>query len=103
MIDDNKIIFNRLEFFLYMQMVYHLSTNKLTLQYSIKHKKMEDELYNDKRWIQEKKIILKQLDYQKLLTTIQVTLDIKNTNITAFYKKVKIGRATYRKRVCKNE
>ena len=88
LIENNKIIFNRLEFFLYMQMVYHLGTNKLTLQYSIKHKKMEDELYDDKRWTQEKKTILKKLDYQKLLTPIQATLDIKNTNLTALYKKV---------------
>ena len=88
LIENNKVIFNRLEFFLYMQMVYHLGTNKLTLQYSIKHKKMEDELYDDKRWTQEKKTILKQLDYPKLLTPIQATLDIKNTNLTALYKTV---------------
>ncbi|WP_032114041.1 Tn3 family transposase [Candidatus Paracaedibacter symbiosus] len=88
LIENDKIIFNRLEFFLYMQMVYHLGTNKLTLQYSIKHKKVEDELYDDKRWTREKKTILKQLDYSKLLTPIQATLDIKNTNLTALYKTV---------------
>lgn len=88
LIENNKIIFNRLEFFLYMQMVYHLGTNKLTLQYSIKHKKLEDELYENKRWFKEKKTILKELDYPKLLTTIQATLDIKNTNLTALYTTV---------------
>lgn len=88
LIDDNKIIFNKLEFFLYMQMVYHLGTNKLTLKYSIKHKKVEDEIYDKKRWNQEKKGILKKLDYPKLLTPIQTTLDIKNNNLKTLYKAV---------------
>ena len=88
LIMSDKVIFNRLEFYIYMQMVYHLNTNKLTLQYSLKHKKMEDELYGDKQWSREKKTILKKLDYQKLLTPIQATLDIKNTNLTEFYKAV---------------
>jgi TnpA family transposase len=88
LIDDNKIIFNRLEFFLYMQMVYHLGTNKLTLQYSIKHKKVEDEIYDKKRWKQAKKRILKKLDYPKLLAPIQKTLDTKKNNLKTLYKTV---------------
>ena len=80
-------------------MVYHLGTNKLTLQYSLKHKKIEDEIYEDKQWFREKKTILKQLDYPKLLTPIQTTLDAKNTSLTAIYKTVndaiENGRNTY--------
>ncbi|OJX14192.1 MAG: hypothetical protein BGO77_00430 [Caedibacter sp. 37-49] len=99
LIKNGKIIFNRLEFYLYMQMVYHLGTNKLTLQYSLKHKKIEDEIYEDKQWFREKKTILKQLDYPKLLTPIQTTLDAKNTSLTAIYKTVndaiENGRNTY--------
>jgi TnpA family transposase len=86
LIEKDMIIFNRLEFYLYMQMVYHLGTNKLTLQYSIKHKKVEDELYGDNQWNREKKTILRKLDYPKLLTPIQTTLDTKNTSLTALYK-----------------
>lgn len=88
LMEDNKIIFNRLEFFLYMQMVYHLGTNKLTLQYSIKHKKVEDEIYDKKRWDQEKKDILKTLDYPKLLSPIQKTLDTKKRSLQTLYKTV---------------
>ena len=88
LIDKDKVIFNRLEFLLYMQMVYHLGTNKVTLEYSIKHKKVEDEIYEKKRWRQEKKRILKNLDYPKLLTPIQETLDIKKDSLQTLYKTV---------------
>ncbi|AIK96235.1 hypothetical protein ID47_04975 [Candidatus Paracaedibacter acanthamoebae] len=88
LIDNGKIIFSRLEFFLYMQMVYHLGTNKLTLQYSIKHKKVEDEIYDKNKWRKEKKAILRKLDYSKLLSPIQETLDVKRSTLTALYKTV---------------
>ena len=88
--DNNKekIIHNRCEFLLYMQMMYHLSTNKLTLAYSIKHKKIEDELFSDKKWKKGKKVILKNLDYSKLLDPIKTTLNTKNRELTALYKTV---------------
>ena len=63
-------------------------TNKLTLQYSIKHKKVEDELFSEKKWKKEKKIILKKLDYSKLLDPIETTLNNKNRELTTLYKTV---------------
>ena len=87
-IDNNTIIHNRFEFLLYLQMVHHLSTNNLTLKYSIKHKKVEDEILDKKRWDKEKKAILKKLNCPKLDTPLQKTLDLKRTSLTALYKTV---------------
>ena len=83
-----RIIHNRCEFLLYMQMMYHLSTNKLTLQYSIKHKKLEDEFLEEKKWKKEKNAILKKLDYSKLIDPIKTTLNTKRNELTELYKTV---------------
>ncbi|HQS84898.1 MAG TPA: Tn3 family transposase [Alphaproteobacteria bacterium] len=85
---NDTVLFNRLEFFLYLKMVYHLGTNTLTLQHSIKYKAVEDDLLNPKKWTREKKTILKTLDYQKLITPIQTTLNEKKETLTALYKTV---------------
>jgi TnpA family transposase len=71
-----------------MQMMYQLSTNKLTLQHSIKHKKVEDEIFKEQKWKKEKKPILKSLGYSKLTTPIKTTLDDKSKGLTALYKTV---------------
>jgi hypothetical protein len=84
-LQSDTISLNRLKFLLYMRMVYHLKSNKLTLQHSLKHKKIEDEIYNQKKWAQEKKTILKSLDYPKLLTPIQETLAIMKTSLNDLY------------------
>lgn len=88
LVHNGRIIFNRLEFWLYMQMVHHLGANNLTLQYSIKHKRIEDEIYDLKTWGQKKKTILHELDYQKLLIPIQETLDAKRKTLQTLYKTV---------------
>jgi hypothetical protein len=97
--DNEKIIHNRCEFLLYMQMISQLGANKLTLKYSIKHKKVEDEIFADKKWKKEKKTILKKLNYSKLLDPIKRTLDTKCKGLTALYKNVneaiKNGENTY--------
>jgi TnpA family transposase len=87
-VSSSTIHYNRLEFLLYMQMVYHLGTNKLTLKHSIHHKKVEDELLTPKRWTKEKKAILKTMDYPKLFTPIQTTLEEKRTLLNSLYKTV---------------
>lgn len=84
----DQILFNRLEFLLFMRMVYHLGTNKLSLQYSIKHKKVEDEIYDNVSWQKNKKVILAELDYPKLLEPIRKTLEDRKTSLTALYHTV---------------
>ena len=97
--DDSKILFNRAEFLLYMNMLYHLSTNELTLESSIKYRKIEDETIGDKKWSKEKKKILKGLEYIKLLTPIKKTLSSKSKNLTSLYhtvnKAIKSGENEY--------
>ena len=71
-----------------MRMAYHLGTNKLSLQYSVKHKRVEDELYDREKWKQNKKSILAELDYPKLLAPIHKTLSDRKDSLTALYKTV---------------
>ena len=86
--NNNQLLFNRLEFLLFMRMVYHLGTNKLSLEYSIKHKKIEDELYDKEKWDKNKKVILKELDYPKLLIPIHKTLEAKKESLKILYHTV---------------
>ncbi len=85
---DNQILFNRLVFLLFMRMAYHLGTNKLSLQYSIKHKKVEDELYDQGKWQKNKKAILAELDYPKLVTPIHKTLSDRKESLRTLYHTV---------------
>ena len=87
-IREDQILFNRLEFLLFMRMVYHLGTNKLSLQYSIKHKKVEDEIYDKDKWGKNKKAILTKLDYPKLLTPVRNTLEDRKVSLKALYHTV---------------
>lgn len=85
---NGQPIYNRCEFLLYIQMVYHMSTNKLTLEYSIKHKQVEDELIQEKRWKKDKSSILHKLQSSKLLTPIKVILKEKQNELSILYQKV---------------
>jgi hypothetical protein len=60
-----ELIPHRFEFFVYQKMFQQIKSNKLSLKHSIKHKKVEDELYEPKKWRREKRTILKKLDYPK--------------------------------------
>lgn len=97
--DGKKILFNRAEFQLYSNMIYHLSTNILTLESSAKYRRIEDETISDKKWKKEKKPILKSLEYTKLLDPISKTLRIKKKELTRLYhtvnKTIKAGENEY--------
>ncbi|MGD9153703.1 MAG: Tn3 family transposase [Gammaproteobacteria bacterium] len=82
---NGKIIHNRLEFFLYMQIVHHISTNKLNLKYTIKHKKVDDDLMPINKWGKHKKGLLKKLNYSKLTAPVQKTIKTKKDDLFELY------------------
>lgn len=85
---NDTVIYNRFEFLLYKMMAYHITTNKLTLKYSIKYKKVEDDLMSPTTWNKKKPYILKKLGYDKLNVPIQHTLKTKQHNLTELYHTV---------------
>ncbi|MFN3233841.1 MAG: Tn3 family transposase [Gammaproteobacteria bacterium] len=85
---QNKLIFHRLEFLLYQRMVHHVSTNKLTLKHSIKHKRIEDDYINDKKWAKEKSKLIKGLGYDKLKKSPRNTLQQKERTLNELYRVV---------------
>jgi|GEM_PF-1497420 len=87
-ISYNKIIHNRLEFLLYKRIAQRISTNKLTLECSIKYKRIEDDLMPKVKWNKEKKNILNELDYPKLKQPLQETLKAKQIELNELYKTV---------------
>ena len=80
-----ELIPHRFEFFVYQKMFQQIKSNKLSLQHSIKYKKVEDELYAPKRWRREKPTILKNLGYPKLLAPIRKTLATKEKDLNNLY------------------
>jgi TnpA family transposase len=88
LIDNNAIIPHRFEFLLYMRLVHHMATNKLTLKHSIKYKKLEDDLYQDSVWKKNKRTILQKIDYPKLNCAIKKTLKTKRQHLSALYQTV---------------
>jgi TnpA family transposase len=87
-IHKDHVFYNRFEFLMYMHMAHHLASNKLTLKYSFKYKKVEDDLFEKQRWKKDKKRILKKLNYQKVIAPIQKTLEGKKALLTPLYKTV---------------
>ncbi len=85
---DDDVIHNRFEYLFYKRLVYYLTTNKLTLKYSIKYKKVDDDLIPPIKWKKNKRRILKNIGYNKLTSPIQQTLKIKRIELTELYKTV---------------
>ncbi len=85
---QEELLFHRLEFFLYQKICHHLKTNQVTLKWSHKHKKIEEELLSTKKWTSSKKEILKKLGYSKLSSPLQKTLDEKRDTLDVLYKEV---------------
>jgi len=85
LISKEQLIPHRFEFFVYQKMFQQIKSNKLSLKHSIKHKKVEDELYEPKKWRREKRTILKKLDYPKLLAPIRKTLATKEKDLNNLY------------------
>jgi len=77
---NDEVTHNRLEFLLYKQIAHHILTNKLTLEHSIKYKRIEDDLMSKPKWKKNKKIILNKLGYSKLKQPIKKTLDTSELN-----------------------
>ena len=85
---DKTPIANRFEFLLYMKMIHSLSTNRLSLKHSIKYKDVNDDLLPKKDWNENKKKILKKLDYPKLSASIKNTLKIKKDMLEDLFETV---------------
>lgn len=87
-LDGDKVIFNRLEFLVYENIVHHISTNKLTLKYSIKHKAIQDDLLPKKHREKHHAKIIKETGYKKLTMPIKELLAQKRNNVTKLYEKL---------------
>lgn len=87
-ITNDEVIHNRLEFLLYKQIAHHILTNKLTLKYSVKYKKLEDDLMPKVKWEKHKDAILNKLDYPKLKQPMQEILKVKQAELTELYRVV---------------
>lgn len=85
---DGEVIHNRLEFLIYLQIVHHISTNKLTLKYTIQHKQVNDDLMPGAKWDKDKPKILRSLGYSKLRSPIEKTLATKKPKLIALYETV---------------
>lgn len=85
LLPHDELCFHRFEFFLYQQIIHHITTNKLYLQNSIKYKRIDDDLMPRKRWNKDKKKLIKQSNYPKLITPIQKTITEKNKTLTELY------------------
>ena len=83
---------NRLEFLLYKTLVYHITTNKLTLKNSVRYKPIEAGLMPSDTWVKKKSKMLKQLGYDKLNAPIVETIQQKKQSLTELYHTV--NRAT---------
>ena len=70
--------------------MHHITTNKLTLKYSIKHKAVEDDLYSKEKWKKKKPTILKSIGYPKLKMPIKKHLEQKHKDIDELYKMVNV-------------
>lgn len=79
---------NRLEFLLYKQLAHHIDTNKLILEFSVKHKEVEDNFIKWPQWKKEKNKLLHTLPYCKLRTTPNTWLDDKEQCLKQLYKQV---------------
>jgi TnpA family transposase len=85
---NDGVIHNRLEFLLYKQIAHNISTNKLTLEYSVKYKRIEDDLMPKPKWNKNKKTIIDELDFPKLKQPTQEILKTKQTELNKLYKMV---------------
>lgn len=86
---NNEVAENRFEFMLYKNLAHHIVTNKLVLQYSIKHKEVEDNFMTLPKWKKDGKKLLKSLPYQKLqLSSPVALLDEKEHSLKLLYKQV---------------
>lgn len=84
--DESIPIFKRLEFLLYKKIIHHITTNKITLKHSIRHKAIEDDLYSKVMWKKKKNTILKSIGYPKLKTPIKKHLKNEYKDLDELYK-----------------
>lgn len=84
--DGDKVLHNRLEFFLYMEITRHIATNKLTLKHSIEYKRVQDDLMPNKKWQKDQTKILKKLGFSRLNTPIQKILKTKQQELNELYQ-----------------
>ena len=87
-VTNNVTHMNRLEFFLYKQLAHHIDTNKLILEFSVKHKEVEDNFIKLPKWKKDKNKLLKTLPYSKLKTTPNIWLDDRGESLKRRYKQV---------------
>ena len=91
---DGKLNAFRFEYWVYTQLAMQISSNKLTLKYTIKYKPIEDDAIPSKKWKQDKKALLKSVNYPTLSAKPKTILaelkaenqelyDIVNTEITS--------------------
>jgi len=72
---DGNCLQRRFEFWIYYQIAQHIKSNKLTLRYTSKYKKLEDDLSPKPTWNKNKKKIIQTLPYSGIKTKPTVFLE----------------------------
>jgi TnpA family transposase len=85
---DDVINTKRLEFLFYKQLAHHIDTNKLTLQFSVKHKEVEDNFIALPKWNKDRSRLLRSLPYTTLQSSPTTLLAEKEHRIAMLYKAV---------------
>ena len=87
-VKNNVVLENRFEFLLYKSLTHHISTNKLILKFSVKHKDVDDNFITLPKWKKEKSKLLKSIPYPKLqLSSPASLLDEKEYSLKLLYQK----------------
>lgn len=90
-LNEDTAIANRFEFLIYENITHHISTNKLTLKHTLKHKNIEDYFVPLKTWEKHHTKILRNTGYKALNTPIAQLLAEKKKNVTMLYKSLNEG------------
>lgn len=84
LIVEGKLNTTRFEYWVYTQLAMQISSNKLTLKYTIKYKPIEDDIIPSKKWKTDKKALLKSVNYPTLSAkpkTIWAALKAENQEL----------------------
>jgi hypothetical protein len=85
LVENGQCHLKRLEFWLYYQLAQQVKSNTLTLQYTTKYKRIQDDLVPESIWRKDKSTILKTLPYSKLkVTPKNLIADVKQDNRRLF-------------------
>ena len=85
---DGKLNLSRFEYWVYWQLGEQISSNKLTLKYTVKYKPVKDDLMPTTHWKKNKTTVLKNLQYPNLTSSAKTLLKTLKEENSRLYKMV---------------